>query len=103
MYKGEADWSLIAEVKNNPRMTDPDLRQRRHRLAQKALEYRNRYGVDGIMIGRASIGYPWIFNEIKHYMATGELLVRGDGSPGRIIGSIEKSNQSANAFFHTSA
>ncbi|HEY4650858.1 MAG TPA: tRNA dihydrouridine synthase DusB [Pontibacter sp.] len=74
MYKGEADWSLIAEVKNNPRMHIPIFGNGDIDSPQKALEYRNKYGVDGIMIGRASIGYPWIFNEIKHYMATGEML-----------------------------
>lgn len=71
MYKGEADWSLIAEVKNNPRMHIPIFGNGDIDTPQKALEYRNRYGVDGIMIGRASIGYPWIFNEIKHFMANG--------------------------------
>ena len=74
MYKGEADWRLIAEVKNNPRMKIPVFGNGDIDSPEKALEYRNRYGVDGIMIGRASIGYPWIFNEIKHYMATGEQL-----------------------------
>ena len=71
MYKGEADWSLIAEVKNNPRMHIPIFGNGDIDTPQKALEYKNRYGVDGIMIGRASIGYPWIFNEIKHFMANG--------------------------------
>lgn len=74
MYKGEADWSLIAEVKNNPRMTIPVFGNGDINSPEKALEYRNRYGVDGIMIGRAAIGYPWIFNEIKHFMKTGEHL-----------------------------
>lgn len=74
MYKGEADWSLIAEVKNNPRMHIPIFGNGDIDSPQKALEYRNKYGVDGIMVGRASIGYPWIFNEIKHYMKTGEML-----------------------------
>jgi len=74
MYKGEADWSLIADVKNNPRMRIPVFGNGDIDSPQKALEYRNRYGVDGIMIGRASIGYPWVFNEIKHFMATGEML-----------------------------
>lgn len=74
MYKGEADWSLIAEVKNNPRIHIPIFGNGDIDSPQKAVEYRNRFGVDGIMIGRASIGYPWIFREIKHYMATGELL-----------------------------
>jgi nifR3 family TIM-barrel protein len=71
MYKGEADWTLIAAVKNNPRMRIPIFGNGDVDTPQKALEYRNRYGVDGIMIGRASIGYPWIFREIKTYFATG--------------------------------
>ncbi|KAB1063211.1 tRNA dihydrouridine synthase DusB [Salibacter halophilus] len=74
MYKGEADWSLIADVKNNPRMNIPVFGNGDIDSPQKAVEYKNRYGVDGIMIGRASIGYPWIFREIKHYIATGEIL-----------------------------
>lgn len=74
MYKGEADWSWIAKVKENPRMFIPIFGNGDVDNPQKALEYRNRYGVDGIMIGRASIGYPWVFREIKHYFATGELL-----------------------------
>lgn len=74
MYKGEADWSLIAEVKNNPRMHIPVFGNGDIDSPQKALEYRNKYGVDGLMIGRASIGYPWIFREIKHFFETGELL-----------------------------
>jgi tRNA-dihydrouridine synthase B len=73
MYKGEADWTLIGKVKNNPRITIPIFGNGDIDSPQKALEYKNRYGVDGIMIGRAAIGYPWIFNEIKHYVATGEL------------------------------
>ncbi len=74
MYKGEADWSWIAKVKNNPRMHIPIFGNGDVDSPQKALEYRNRYGIDGIMIGRAAIGYPWIFREIKHYFATGEIL-----------------------------
>jgi len=74
MYKGEADWSHIAEVKNNPRIKIPIFGNGDVDSPEKALEYRNKYGVDGIMIGRASIGYPWIFNEVKHYFATGEHL-----------------------------
>jgi nifR3 family TIM-barrel protein len=74
MYKGEADWTLIAKVKNNPRIKIPIFGNGDIDSPQKALEYKNRYGVDGIMIGRAAIGYPWIFNEIKHYIKTGELL-----------------------------
>ncbi|MFB0909286.1 MAG: tRNA-dihydrouridine synthase B [Spirosomataceae bacterium] len=74
MYKGEADWRLIAKVKENPRIKIPIFGNGDIDSPQKALEYRNRFGVDGIMVGRASIGYPWIFNEIKHYFATGEML-----------------------------
>lgn len=74
MYKGEADWSLIAEVKNNPRMKIPVFGNGDINTPEKALEYKNRYNVDGIMIGRASIGYPWIFNEIKHFLNTGQHL-----------------------------
>jgi len=74
MYKGEADWTLISEVKNNPRMHIPVFGNGDIDSPQKALEMRRRFDVDGMMIGRASIGYPWIFNEIKHFMATGEML-----------------------------
>lgn len=71
MYKGEADWTLIGEVKNNPRMKIPVFGNGDIDSPEKAELYRDRYGVDGIMIGRASIGYPWIFREIKHYLSTG--------------------------------
>ena len=74
MYKGHSDWSYIAKVKNNPRMHIPIFGNGDIDSPEKALEYRNKYGIDGIMIGRAAIGYPWIFNEIKHYFATGKLL-----------------------------
>lgn len=74
MYKGHSDWSHIERVKNNPRITMPIFGNGDIDSPQKALEYKNRYGLDGIMIGRAAIGYPWIFNEIKHYFNTGELL-----------------------------
>jgi tRNA-dihydrouridine synthase len=74
MYKGDADWTLIAKVKNNPRIKIPIFGNGDIDSPQKALEYKNRYGVDGVMIGRAAIGYPWIFNEIKHFRATGELM-----------------------------
>ena len=74
MYKGQADWTLIGKVKNNPRITIPIFGNGDIDSPEKAVEYKNRYGVDGIMIGRAAIGYPWIFNEIKHFMATGEHL-----------------------------
>lgn len=74
MYKGEADWTLIGEVKNNPRIRIPIFGNGDVDSPQKAAEMRDKYGVDGIMIGRASIGYPWIFNEVKQYLRTGELL-----------------------------
>lgn len=74
MYKGEADWSLIAKVKNNPRIKIPIFGNGDIDSPEKAVEYSNRYGVDGIMIGRAAIGYPWIFREIKHYIKTGERM-----------------------------
>ncbi len=74
MYKGEANWDLIAKVKNNPRIKIPIFGNGDIDSPQKAKLYKERYGVDGIMIGRASIGYPWIFREIKHFLATGEVL-----------------------------
>jgi tRNA-dihydrouridine synthase B len=74
MYKGDADWTLIAKVKENSRITIPIFGNGDIDTPQKALLYKNTYGVDGIMIGRASIGYPWIFREIKHYFKTGEML-----------------------------
>jgi len=74
MYKGEADWTEIARVKENPRIHIPIFGNGDINSPQKALEYRNRYGVDGIMIGRGAIGYPWIFKEIKHFFKTGEIL-----------------------------
>lgn len=74
LYKGEADWSLIAAVKNNPRIHIPIFGNGDIDSPQKALDYKSRYGVDGVMIGRAAIGYPWIFREIKHFLQTGNLL-----------------------------
>ncbi len=74
MYKGEADWTLIGEVKNNPRMKIPVFGNGDVNTPEKALEMKNKYGIDGIMIGRAAIGYPWIFNEIKHYFKTNSHL-----------------------------
>ncbi len=73
LYKGPADWTLIGEVKNNPRIHIPIFGNGDIDSPQKAVEYRNRYGVDGVMIGRATIGHPFIFNEIKHYIATGQV------------------------------
>lgn len=79
MYKGEADWTLISEVKNNSRMKIPVFGNGDIDSPQKAVEYKNRYGVDGVMIGRAAIGYPWVFREIKHYIETGgEELAKPD-------------------------
>jgi tRNA-dihydrouridine synthase B len=74
LYKGEADWSWIAKVKDHPRIKIPIFGNGDIDSPQKALEYKNKYGVDGIMIGRAAIGYPWFFREVKHYFATGETL-----------------------------
>lgn len=74
LYKGEADWTLIGKVKNNPRIQIPIFGNGDIDSPQKALEYKNKYGVDGIMIGRAAIGYPWIFREIKSYVQTQTLL-----------------------------
>jgi nifR3 family TIM-barrel protein len=73
MYNGEADWTLIGEVKNNPRMTIPIIGNGDITTPQKLAEYYDRYGVDGIMVGRASIGAPWIFREMKQYLLTGEI------------------------------
>jgi nifR3 family TIM-barrel protein len=72
MYKGEADWTLIGEIKNNPNIKIPVFGNGDITTPEKAFEYKNRYNVDGIMMGRASIGYPWIFREVKHYLATQE-------------------------------
>ena len=74
MYKGEADWALISKVKNNPRIQIPIFGNGDINSPQKAAEYKKRFDVDGIMIGRAAIGYPWIFREIKHYLNTGQEL-----------------------------
>lgn len=76
MYKGHSDWTHIERVKNNPRITMPIFGNGDIDSPEKALEYKNRFGLDGMMIGRAAIGYPWIFNEIKHYFKTGEKLAQ---------------------------
>ena len=74
MYKGDADWSLIAAVKNNPRMHIPVFGNGDVTSPEIAVEKKEKYGVDGIMIGRASIGNPWFFNQVKHFMKTGKHL-----------------------------
>jgi tRNA-dihydrouridine synthase B len=74
MYKGDADWTLIAKIKENSRIKIPIFGNGDIDSPEKALDYKNRFGLDGIMIGRAAIGYPWIFNEIKHYFKTGQYL-----------------------------
>ena len=74
MYKGEADWEHISRIKQNPNMEIPIFGNGDVDSPQKALEYRQKYACDGIMIGRGAIGYPWIFKEIKHFFETGELL-----------------------------
>jgi tRNA-dihydrouridine synthase B len=76
MYKGHSDWTHIERIKNNPRITMPIFGNGDIDSPEKALEYKNRFGLDGMMIGRAAIGYPWIFNEIKHYFNTGEKLAQ---------------------------
>lgn len=75
LYTGEADWTLIGAVKNNPRMKIPIIGNGDITTAEQAVEHFNRYGVDAVMVGRASIGRPWVFREIKHFMATGEMPV----------------------------
>jgi nifR3 family TIM-barrel protein len=74
MYSGEADWTLIGQVKNNVRMTIPIIGNGDISTPPKARQYLDRYGVDALMIGRPSIGRPWIFREIRHYLDTGDLL-----------------------------
>jgi nifR3 family TIM-barrel protein len=74
LYKGPADWTLIGKVKNNSRIQIPIFGNGDVDSPETALAMKNRYGVDGVMIGRASIGYPWIFNEIKHFIRTGRHL-----------------------------
>lgn len=74
MYKGEADWKPIAEVKNNQRMQIPVFGNGDVDTPEAAIKMRDEFGLDGAMIGRASIGYPWFFKEVKHYFKTGEHL-----------------------------
>ena len=95
MYKGEADWTLIGEVKNNMRMHIPIFGNGDIDSPEKVVEVKNKYGIDGVMIGRAAIGNPWIFNEIKHYLKTGNSLEcptiseRVDACKQHLIHSIE--------------
>ena len=74
MYTGEADWTLIGEVKNNPRIRIPVIGNGDVTSPERCKEYFDKYGVDGVMIGRGSIGRPWIFREVKHFLETGEGL-----------------------------
>jgi tRNA-dihydrouridine synthase len=74
MYKGNADWNPIAQVKNNPRMHIPVFGNGDVNTPERAVEMRDEYGLDGAMIGRASIGYPWFFREVKHFFETGKHL-----------------------------
>ena len=74
MYKGEADWTLIGEVKNNPRMHIPIFGNGDVDSPEKAVAMKERYGVDGVMVGRATIGHPWFFREVKHFIQTGQHL-----------------------------
>lgn len=76
MYKGSANWNMIGEVKNNQRIKIPIFGNGDVETPERAKEMKDKFGVDGIMIGRASIGYPWVFNEIKHYLKTGQHLAK---------------------------
>ncbi|WP_374539878.1 tRNA dihydrouridine synthase DusB [Flavobacterium sp.] len=95
MYKGHSDWSHIERIKNNPRIQIPVFGNGDIDSPEKALEYKNKFGLDGMMIGRAAIGYPWIFNEIKHYFKTGEYLTpptmtdRVEAARNHLIWSME--------------
>lgn len=116
MYKGQADWSLIADVKNNQRMNIPVFGNGDVDSPEMAKHKRDTYGIDGIMIGRAAIGYPWIFNEIKHYLKTNELLAKPSMSQrialcrehlefslrwkGPILGVVETRRHYTNYFKH---
>ncbi len=99
MYKGHSDWTHIARVKNNPRITMPIFGNGDIDSPEKALEYKNKFGLDGMMIGRAAIGYPWIFNEIKHFFNTGEHLDlptmkdRIEAARNHLIWSVEWKNE----------
>src|SRR5690554_6389239 len=78
MYKGHADWSYLAKIKKNPRIQIPVFGNGDIDTPEKAVEYREKYGIDGMKIGRASIGYSWIYKDIKYFMATGEKLPAPD-------------------------
>lgn len=90
MYTGEADWTLIGQVKDNPRMSIPVIGNGDIDSPLKAREMFDKYGVDAIMIGRAAIGRPWIFNEVKHYLETGELIPEASVSQvaDRLMGQL---------------
>ena len=90
MYTGEADWTLIGQVKDNPRMIIPVIGNGDIDSPLKAREMFDKYGVDAIMIGRAAIGRPWIFNEVKHYLETGELIPEASVSQvaDRLMGQL---------------
>ena len=95
MYKGHSDWTHIERIKNNPRITMPIFGNGDIDSPEKALEYKNKFGLDGMMIGRAAIGYPWIFNEIKHFFNTGQKLApptvadRVEAAQNHLIWSME--------------
>ncbi len=95
MYKGHSDWTHIERIKNNPRINIPIFGNGDIDSPQKALEYKEKFGLDGMMIGRAAIGYPWIFNEIKHFFETGETLApptvadRLEAAKNHLIWSME--------------
>ncbi len=104
LYRGEADWSLIGEVKNNPRMIIPVFGNGDIDRPEKAMEMFDRYGVDGIMIGRAAIGKPWIFNQIKKYLKTGvipddpTLHEKTDIARAHFLKSIERKGEKTGIF-----
>jgi nifR3 family TIM-barrel protein len=95
MYKGHSDWTHIERIKNNPRISMPIFGNGDIDSPEKALEYKNKFGLDGMMIGRAAIGYPWIFNEIKHFFKTGKKLApptvadRVEAAQNHLIWSME--------------
>jgi nifR3 family TIM-barrel protein len=95
MYKGHSDWTHIERIKNNPRISMPIFGNGDIDSPEKAQEYKNKFGLDGMMIGRAAIGYPWIFNEIKHFFKTGEKLApptvadRVEAAQNHLIWSME--------------